>query len=119
MGNVFEEITWHTTFFISYARKMEKSLENMSAVFMNLSKAFDAINFGFVLAKLTAYGFSKQALNFMCSYLKNKRQKVRINNICSTLKEVIVGVPQGSIDRPRLFNLFINDLFLFLCFNTF
>ena len=88
----------------------------MSAIFMDLSKAFDTINHGLVLAKLKAYGFSKQALSFMCSYLNNRRQRVQINNKFSSLKEVLAGVPQGSIDGPLLFNLLINDLFLFICY---
>ena len=85
---------------------------------MDLSKAFDTINHGLLLAKLEGYCFSKQALSFMCSYLKNRRQRVQINNKVRSLKEVTAGLPQGSIDRALLFNLFINDLFLFICFRT-
>ena len=101
--------------------KWKKALdkeENMSAIFMDLSKAFDTINHDLLLAKLKAYGFSKQALSFMCSYLKNRRQRIQINNKFTSLKEVIAGVPQGSIDGPPLFNLLINDIFLFICFST-
>ena len=54
--------------------------ENMSGIFMDLSKAFDAINHGRLLAKLKAHGFSKQALSFMCSYLTaDKEFKSTIN----------------------------------------
>ena len=85
---------------------------------MDLSKAFETINHGLLLAKLRAYGFSKQALSFMCSYLKNIRQRVQINKKSNSLKEVIAEVPQDSIDGSLLFNLFINDPFLFICFST-
>ena len=63
--------------------KWQKALdkgENMSAIFMDPSKAFDTINHDLLLAKLKAYGFSKEALSIMYSYLKNRRQRVQINN---------------------------------------
>ena len=36
----------------------------------------------------------------------------------SSLKEVAAVVPQGFIDEPLMFELFINDIFLFICFST-
>ena len=92
--------------------------ENMSAMFIDFTKAFDTINHGFLLSKLHAYGFSKPALSFRCNYLKNRRQRVQIKNIFCSLKEVIAGVSQGSIDEPLIFNIFINDMFLSICFST-
>ena len=86
--------------------KWKKSLEkeeNMPAIFMDLLKAFDTINHGLLLAKLKAYIWF-----FKANYLKKRRQRVQINNKFSSLKEVMVGIPQGSIDGPLLFNLFIN-----------
>ena len=83
-------------------------------IFMDLSKAFDSKNHDLLLPKLKAYGFSENALKFMCSYLKDRRQADQMNNNFSSYKRVQAVVPQGSIDRRRLFNLFINDLVLFL-----
>ena len=81
---------------------------------MDLSKAFDTINHDLLLAKLKAFGFSINALDLMCSCLKNRRQSVQINNNFSSAKKVHGGVPQGYIDGPLFFYLFINESVLFL-----
>ena len=83
-------------------------------MYVDLSKAFDSINHDLLLAKLRAYGFSTSALSLLYSNLKNRTQKVVINNKTNSSEVVIAGVPQGSIDLPLVFNLFINELIFFL-----
>ena len=102
-----------TTMLEKWKSPLDKE-ENICILFMDFSKAFDTTDHDLLLEKLKAYGFSINALDLMCSYLKNRKQSVQINNNFSSAKNVYASIFQGSIDGPLLFNLFINDSVLCL-----
>ena len=102
---------------IKLFRRMERKSRQklcLGGVLMGLSKAFDCVPHDLLLAKLAAYGANENFLCYVHSYLLNRKQCVRINNINSDFLNVISGVPQGSIVGQILLNCFVNGFFWLL-----
>ena len=61
-------------------------------MFMGLSKAVDTMNHNLLIVKLGAYGFQKDALSFMKSYLTKRRQRVRVNSNFSAWERIRLNI---------------------------
>ena len=96
---------------------MAKHLDDdyiFGGVLMDLSKVFDCIPRDLWMAKLASYRLDRNLQKYINSYLDNRKQYVRINNINSTFNYIISRVPQGSVVGQILFNAFFNDFFFFM-----
>ena len=87
--------------------------ELTAGVFIDLKKAFDTVDHDILLAKCDHYGIRRLSNDWFCYYLKGRQLIVSIVNQASATKEIVSGVPEGSVLCP-LFPIYINDLHLCL-----
>ena len=77
-------------------------------IYLDLSKAFDTLNFDILLSKLKFYGVVGTPLKLLDNYLRNRHQFVEFKNNNSDLQEILTGIPQGSILGPLLFSIYLS-----------
>ena len=80
----------------------------MALVMLDLS---DTIDHNILLRRLESrFGIKDVALQWIKSYLSQRKQSVKIGNTISDPIELFFGVPQGSVLGPFFFSLYISPV---------
>ena len=91
----------------------KQALDNrqvVGVVYIEIQMAFDKISHTILRYKLEAIGIPGDLLNWMISYLTNRKQFAIVNGCTSQTRNVCCGVPQGSLLGPRFFSYYVKYL---------
>jgi len=68
----------------------------IAAVLIDLSNAFDYLPHDILLDKLSAYRVLPHSVSLLKSYLTNRKQQIKLNNVLSSCADIHKGIPQLS-----------------------
>ena len=78
--------------------------------YFDFKKAFDCVAHNRLLYKIECLGIKGKVLDIIQDFLTGRSFRVCVGGEFSNLKDVLSCIPQGSVLRPLLFVLYINDL---------
>ena len=82
----------------------------VDVIYLDFQKAFDKVPHQRLLIKLKAHGVDGKLLKWLEDWLSERKQRVVINGKSSTWRDVLSGVPQGSVLGPILSIIYVNDI---------
>ena len=95
--------------FESWTEDVDKGY-SVDVIFLDFQKAFDKVPKTRLLQKLSAYGIEGKVLCWIADFLSDRKMRIMVRGEYSEWVDVISGVPQGSLLRPILFLIYVNDI---------
>ena len=98
---------------IEFMNKITKWIDegrSVDIVYFDLSKAFDKVDHKLLAMKLVASGIDGKLREWLCEWLRGRKQKVRVEDAMSGWRDVDSSTPQGTVLGGTLFSIYIVDI---------
>ena len=99
---------------IYLAHKLYEALDqnlDFTIIYLDVTKYFDRIPHAGLLYKCKhLFGVSGNVLEWLGSYLADRKQRVAVGNSVSAPLKIAAGCPQGSVLGPLLASMYLNDI---------
>lgn len=94
----------------NWLKWLDEDAEFVRVISFDFSKAFDSVPHDIVTEKLKQTHLNPYIINWIISFLKNRKQRVVVDGITTEYLDINKGVPQGTVLGPFLFSLMVDDI---------
>jgi hypothetical protein len=94
----------------SIFRRAFSRKRSVLAAFYDIKRAYDTVWHKMLLHKLNQVGLRGHMYKFFETFLTNRSIQVKIGSVYSSIKQIDMGIPQGSCIAPTAFNVMLYDI---------
>jgi hypothetical protein len=88
---------------------LEKPGNYARILYIDFSSAFNTMRPSTLISKLLDMNVNPALCKWVLDYLRQRPQRVRVNNTLSALKHTCIGAPQGCVLSPVLFTIYTDN----------
>ncbi len=89
---------------------LDEGADSVRVISFDYKKAFDSVSHNIICEKLKTLEINPYTINWIISFLANRKQRVVVDGIETVYVDINKGVPQGTVLGPFLFSLMVNDI---------